>query len=278
VIEGGYIQARAAFQAYTVAPDHMASPIPDTMSFERASVLPLGLSTAACGLFQKDHLALQYPSATPAPTGQALLIWGGSTSVGANAIQLAVAAGYDVITTASPRNFDYVRGLGASQVFDYNAKTVVKDITKALTGKTLAGALAIGATSGEACVDIVGASRGVKFVSLASFAVSFADLSDGPAMPLQFASKIPGMAARGARLWLKSKTKGVRTNFIFGSSLATNEVGPLIYRDFLPQALADGRLVPAPPPHLVGEGLAYDQTALDLQKKGVSASKLVVSL
>jgi hypothetical protein len=33
---------------------------------------------------------------------------GRSTSVGGNAIRLAVAAGYDVITTASPRNADYV--------------------------------------------------------------------------------------------------------------------------------------------------------------------------
>ncbi len=46
-----------------------------------------------------------------------------STSVGSNAIQLAVAAGYEVITTSSPRNFDYVKKLGASQVFDYNSKT-----------------------------------------------------------------------------------------------------------------------------------------------------------
>jgi NADPH:quinone reductase-like Zn-dependent oxidoreductase len=34
--------------------------------------------------------------------------YGGSTSDGSNAIQIAVAAGYEVITTSSPRNFDYV--------------------------------------------------------------------------------------------------------------------------------------------------------------------------
>ncbi len=89
----------------------MAAPIPHTMSYEAAAVLPLALST---GLFQTDQLALQYPSATPKPTGQTVLVWGGSTSVGSNAIQLAVAAGYEVITTSSPRNFDYVTKLGGN--------------------------------------------------------------------------------------------------------------------------------------------------------------------
>lgn len=61
-------------------------------------------------------------------TGQTVVVWGGSTSVGSNAVQLAVAAGYEVVTTASPRNFDHVRALGASAVFDYNSSTVVQDI------------------------------------------------------------------------------------------------------------------------------------------------------
>lgn len=103
-----------AFQEYTVVPAHMASPIPSTLSFDHAAVIPLGLSTAAAGLFEKEYLAPQHPSVSPKPTGKALLIWGGSTSVGSNAIQLAVAAGYDVITTASPKNFDYVKKLAAS--------------------------------------------------------------------------------------------------------------------------------------------------------------------
>ena len=169
--------AEGAFQAYTVVLAHMAAPIPDTLPFENAAVLPLALSTAACGLFQKDHLALQHPSADPTPTGQTLLVWGGSTSVGSNAIQLAVAAGYEVITTASPRNFDYVRRLGASRVFDYRSETIVQDVIKAFRGKTIAGSLAIGTGSTEACSEVVHACSGNKFVSTASTAVAFDKLS-----------------------------------------------------------------------------------------------------
>lgn len=66
--------AEGAFQAYTVVLACMASPIPPALTYEDAAVLPLAVSTAACGLFQKDHLALQYPLATPKPTGTTLLI------------------------------------------------------------------------------------------------------------------------------------------------------------------------------------------------------------
>ena len=92
----------SAFQAYTVLLPHMTSPIPATLSYESAAVIPLGLSTAATGLFQDDQLALQLPSVPPkSPTNKTLLVWGGSTSVGSNAIQLAVAAGYEVITVSN---------------------------------------------------------------------------------------------------------------------------------------------------------------------------------
>ena len=266
--------AEGAFQTYTVVLTHMAAPIPSAMPYENAAVLPLGLSTAACGLFQKDHLALQYPSPNPKPTGETLLVWGGSTSVGSNAIQLAVAAGYEVITTASPRNFDYVKKLGASQVFDYNSKTVVRDVTTAFGGKTLAGALAIGRGSSETCVDIVHACKGNQFVSLASSSVSIEDFPLRRQLPLL----ILRFVASNVSLQAKCRTRKIRTKFIFGSTLMGNEVSRVIYEDFLPSALAEGRYAAAPEPQIVGQGLECVQAGLNAQKKGVSARKVVVSL
>jgi len=262
--------AEGAFQSYTVVLAHMAAPIPLTMSYEHAAVLPLALSTAACGLFQKDHLALHYPSATPQPTGKTLLVWGGSTSVGSNAIQLAVAAGYEVITTSSPRNFDYVTKLGASQVFDYNSTTVAADVIAALKGKTIAGALAIGSGSAQACADIVHACHGTKFVSLASPSVSF---ENGMTFKV-----VLQLVSSNVSMQVKSRMRGIRTKFIFGSSLMDNEVSKVLYVDFLPKALADGYYVAAPEPYVVGKGLESVQTGFDAQRKGVSAKKVVVSL
>ena len=240
------------------------------MPYESAAVLPLALSTAACGLFQQDQLALRYPSANPTPTGQALLVWGGATSVGSNAIQLAVAAGYEVITTASPRNFDYVRALGASQVFDYRSTTAVRAIIAACRGKTLAGALAIGTGSAEPCADIVHACDGNKFISLASQSVSF---EQGMTVPL-----VLRLVASNVALQAKCRTRRIRTKSIYGSTLKGNEVGRIIYEDFLPAALATGRYVAAPEPYVVGKGLEHVQTGFDVQRAGVSAKKVVVSL
>ncbi len=265
-------------EQYTVVLAHMAAPIPGTMPYENAAVLPLALSTAACGLFQKDQLALQHPSATPKPTGKTLLIWGGSTSVGGNAIQLAVAAGYEVITTSSPRNFDYVKKLGASQVFDYNSTTVVEDVVEAFKGKTIADALAIGIGSAEACSDIVHACNGNKFVSMTSPSVSFDKLSRRRGMSLQLPLFVLRLVSSTVSSQVKFRMRRIRTKFIFGNSLMDNEVSRVIYEDFLPQALADGRYVAAPDPHVVGKGLEYVQAGFDAQKKGVSAKKVVVSL
>ena len=260
-----------AFQTYTVLLVNAASPIPPTLSYESAAVLPLGLSTAACGLFQKDQLGLQHPSTSPKPTGKTLLVWGGSTSVGCNAIQLAVAAGYEVITTCSPKNFDYVKKLGAREAFDYNSKTVVSDIINAFKGKPAAGALSIGARAAENCLDVLDKCSGNKFISMATYPIP----QPPPKNILSLAtSYMSGMA----NIWVKSKTRGIRNNFIFGSSLLYNEVGKAVYVDFLPRALAEGKYIAAPDPYVVGKGLESIQQGFDVQRKGVSAKKVVISL
>ena len=58
--------------------------------------------------------------------GETILIQGGAGGVAGFAIQLAKHIGAHVITTASAANRDYVRGLGADEVIDYNAKDFTK--------------------------------------------------------------------------------------------------------------------------------------------------------
>ena len=137
--------AEGGFQLYTVVDAALAAPVPDTMSLEDAVVLPLAISTAASGLFQQDQLALRYPTApagvkvpVSASVKEWVVVWGGSTSVGSNAIQLAVAAGYRVLTTASPHNHDRMRDLGADVTVDYKSPDAVADIITALDGGSVA--------------------------------------------------------------------------------------------------------------------------------------------
>ncbi|MFJ4655160.1 zinc-binding alcohol dehydrogenase family protein [Nocardia sp. NPDC088792] len=270
--------AEGGFQLYTVVLERMTAPIPDTLPFEDAAALPLAVSTAACGLFQTDQLGLRHPTANTTPTGETLLVWGGSTSVGSNAIQLAVAAGYEVIATASPHNFDYVKSLGASAVYDYNGSAVVAEVTAAFEGRKLAGAIAFGPTSARSCVQIAGACRGNRFVALATPPVSFDHLADPDRSRFAVPRLILRLITSNVALQFSSRLHGIRTKYIFGTTLKANDVGTAIYRDFLPAALADGRYLAVPKPFVAGHGIADIQSAMDIQRKGVSAAKVIVTL
>lgn len=261
-----------AFQEYVILRENLVSPIPNGLSYERACVLPLTLSTASCALYMKDYLALRLPSLKPQTTGEIVLVWGGSTSVGCNAIQLAVASGYEVITTSSPKNFDLVKRLGAKYAFDYHEVSAIDKIIELLRDKKLAGTIAIGDGSMEACVKVVGASPGVKFIAQASLP-----------MPSQIPPTGFNMVSFIARfLWFKvstfvnCKVKRIGYKFIWGDDVMANDVGRAVYEDFLPKALAEERYVCAPEPLVIGTGLEHIQEALDLIKEGVSAQKLVV--
>ena len=208
-----------------------------------------------------------------------MIIWGGATSVGSNAIQLALAAGYDVIATCSPKNFDYAKALGAAYAFDYNSPTVVRDITSALVGREVVGVLSIGSGSVPACMDILARSKGRKFVVSVSSPVPMGKLFKGPKTTLgDMLALMPSMLASTLSTALKSRQTGVGTKFYDASSVVDNDVGPAIFRGYLPEALASGRFRAAPPPKVVGSGLGAIQTGFDIQKKGVSASKIVVTL
>jgi hypothetical protein len=72
------------------------------------------------------------------------------------------------------------------------------------------------------------------------------------------------------------RSQGIHVSGIWGGTLKDNEVGPGIYADFLPAALASGAYRAAPEALVVGEGLEQIPSALDQLRKGVSARKLVV--
>lgn len=263
--------AYGAFQHYVVLLERTSSPMPDHLSFEAASVLPLALATAAAGLFEKDQLGLEHPHLHPKPIGKTVLIWGGSTSVGCNAIQLAVAAGYEIISTCSPKNFNLVESLGATDVFDYKDPQVIDRIVGTMKGKLLAGAMAIGEDSMFRCLDVLGRCQGDRRLAMATFPI--------PSQPKRFATLqiIYYAATAMISIMTKSKLRGIKTSIIWGS-VAHSPVADVVYRNFLPEGLASGKFRAMPDPLVVGEGLEAIQEALDTQKKGVSAKKIVVSL
>lgn len=246
--------AEGAFQKYSVLMAHMVSTIPDQLAFEEAAVLPLALATAATGLFQEDHLALALPTVAPPDREATVLVWGGSSSVGSNAIQLARNAGYRVITTCSPHNFGYVRSLGADTAIDYHGDTAVDEIVEEIGSQSLAGILAVAGGSVSPAVRIAQNVRSRPRIAAAQ----------------------PAIATRIQLM--RTRPRGVSVSAIWGGTLKDNHVGPAIYADFLPAALAAGTYTAAPPAFVVGEGLEQIPAAIDQLRKGVSSRKLVVRI
>ncbi|KAJ5309478.1 uncharacterized protein N7443_001939 [Penicillium atrosanguineum] len=236
------------FQEYVVAEASFTCLLPEDMEFEEGVVFPLGITTASHALFNKEFLALEKPGLEieMGSMGKSVLIWGGASVVGTNAIQLACAAGLEVYATASERNFEYLKMLGVSRVFDYNSESVVDEIVAALDAPSCAGIFqAAGAEdSVKPCLEIAEKAMGNIFVVTT--------------MPL-----VEGLVP-----------EGVRAKMLFGDK---HDDILEIWEKFLPQALVQQKYLVAPKPFVIEKkGLEGIQEGFDVLRKGVSAKKVVV--
>nr|WP_198983148.1 NADP-dependent oxidoreductase [Herbaspirillum sp. ASV7] len=118
--------------------------LPAGLSMVQAAALPV----AAVSAWQSLHLA------GPVKAGQRILIHGAAGAVGGFAVQFAHQAGAHVSATALGSHADYVHGLGADHVMDYQAaqfEALVKDIDLVLDyvgGETLERSWSVLATDG----------------------------------------------------------------------------------------------------------------------------------
>lgn len=129
---------------------------PDSVSHVDAAALALIGLTALVSV--EDTLGLK--------RGETILIQGGAGGVAGFAIQLAKHIGARVITTASARNHDYVRGLGADEVIDY----ATTDFTEAVSGV-------------DAVFDTVGGDVATRSFSVLRQGGRAAFIASGPEAP-----------------------------------------------------------------------------------------------
>ncbi len=97
--------------------------IPTT--FEGASSLGVSLVTIIISLLHNLGGTFGLSKSKPEESEKYLLIWGGSSSTGQIAIQFGKLIGWKVITTASKKNHDELKNLGADFIFDYHDIDVV---------------------------------------------------------------------------------------------------------------------------------------------------------
>ncbi|KAF5857875.1 hypothetical protein ETB97_005182 [Aspergillus alliaceus] len=244
----------SGFQIYTICKAAVVAHLPSTTSFESGSVLPLAITTAAMGLYPPGRLELPLPSATtPRPINKIILVWGGSSSTGSAAIQLAVASGATVIATASAKNHPFVKSLGVVAVLDYQAKNIVPDLIKVIqeTEGVFVGALdAIGEEG-----TVLGCAEVVKGLG-------------------------GGRVVTNLPMGVREVPEGVEVvGVVDAANLADNrEVASGVWGVFVPKGLENGFLKPVPEPLVVGEGLEKVAEGVALSRKGVSAKKIVVRL
>jgi NADPH2:quinone reductase len=116
--------AGGGFAEYALADADRLARMPQQVSFEEAAGLVVGGGTALDGLVDRGRLQ----------PGETVLITAAAGGVGSAAVQLAAAVGARPLGVASQRNRDYLRGLGASEVFDYHAGDWVQQVRAAVPG------------------------------------------------------------------------------------------------------------------------------------------------
>ena len=117
-VSGGF---SGGYAEYALAKANAIALKPNSISFEEAAAIPIAALTAWQSMFDLANLS----------GGQKILITGASGGVGSFAVQFAKAKGAFVIGTASGKNEEFVRSLGADEFVDYtkqNFEEVVKDV------------------------------------------------------------------------------------------------------------------------------------------------------
>lgn len=148
---------QGCFSEWAIATDGVYFDIPSRIRGDQAATLGVGFLTAVDGLFMKTKLGLKgvdsqdgevlvkeveeteetkedKSSDSSSKKGacktdkQIVLIWGGNSSVGRYAIQLAALAGYEPVTTSSMSAAKELRKLGAARTYFYEENDVVEQI------------------------------------------------------------------------------------------------------------------------------------------------------
>lgn len=102
------------------APERTVAKKPAGLSFEEAAAVPLAGLTAYQALTELLEVK----------AGERVLVHAASGGVGQFAVQIAAALGAEVVGTASTRNHDLVRGLGASVVLDHGAGPISEQLAE----------------------------------------------------------------------------------------------------------------------------------------------------
>jgi NADPH:quinone reductase-like Zn-dependent oxidoreductase len=110
---------RGTYAEYAVLPENTLARKPARLSHEEAAAIPLAALTAWQALVGQGRIK----------PGSKVLIQAAAGGVGVFAVQIAKSFGAHVAATASGRNHDFLRQLGADQAIDYTREPVERKVS-----------------------------------------------------------------------------------------------------------------------------------------------------
>ncbi|KAL2847014.1 oxidoreductase [Aspergillus pseudodeflectus] len=242
-----------SYQEFFIATASSVARIPSGMSFESAAALPVAAITAAISLQRYMGIGPSVPCPISAREHRCLLIWGGATSTGYMAIQLAKIYGLSVITVASTVNFEYLRQAGADVVLDRkDPDEALRRIREITHGRLRLAFDAVGPTTARLCARALCKEAGQPSSVLVALAGLPKDVVEGPVFSTIMLPTV--------------KVKLFHNEPTFGRHLLQE----------LTAYLGDGRLKPPRISILSGGFQAVETGLLKLRNKEISGRKLVI--
>jgi NADPH:quinone reductase-like Zn-dependent oxidoreductase len=179
--------------------------VPANVTLQEAVTLPNNVVT----VFHAVTTDLGLPLPWPKPESKldrardAILIWGGSSSVGQYALQILRHWGYEnLLATASKQHHELLKSFGARQVFDYRDIDVTNKILQA-TGENIPFILdCIGSKHGSLAPLAQIAKKNAKVAVLLPVILKDASETDAPEYAMDVSTSAnwaQGVDARGVR-------------------------------------------------------------------------------
>ncbi|KAG8408387.1 putative secondary metabolism biosynthetic enzyme [Metarhizium acridum] len=254
-----------AFQEVTTVPEHFVCKKPVAWTFEEASSVPICYLTAAAAVTKALGTPLPYlredlgpgrehvsnGNGVTIPPIRSVLVVGGSSGVGASAVQLLRQALplATILTTNSPKHNDHIVKLGATTCIDRHDPNMV---TTAKSASPAGGGV-------DAIIDAVGgaADNARLFDALRP---------DGP--------RVYSQVFTGDKIAIPD---GVSSVAVFGRMMFQLP-GGMLTMSKLVELVDNGKFKLPLQISIGGKGLEAIGTSLEKLKAGVSRTKLVVSL
>ncbi|MCJ1386432.1 hypothetical protein MMC17_009558 [Xylographa soralifera] len=240
-----------AFQEITTVPSYLVAKKPASLTFEEAASLPICYLTAAAAISVGLHVPLPYLDSTGSSSLRSILVLGGSSGVGAAAIQLLRLAlpSATILTTSSAKHHAHLVSFGATECFERSAH----EDTSAIKAATPGGA------GVDAILDAVTAAAKQPSVFTAL----------NPTGPKTYSQVVNGENVE--------VPEGINSTAVFGRQIFGAKGGTTAMSG-LAGLVQSGKYKLPVKVEVVGKGFDAIEQGLDKLMKGVSGTKYVVSV